>query len=73
MLFFIYADRPGVVGTIGNKLAGAGINIEDMRHSHDHKTNRSLAILKVNEAPPPDVLDRIKTEIKPVTAVSIAL
>ncbi|NQT94004.1 MAG: hypothetical protein HQ559_14680, partial [Lentisphaerae bacterium] len=41
-MFFVYDDRPGVVGTIGQRLAEAKINIEDMRHSHDRKTNRSL-------------------------------
>ncbi|MFA6272856.1 MAG: 3-phosphoglycerate dehydrogenase family protein, partial [Patescibacteria group bacterium] len=48
-VFFLYKDRPGVIGAIGAKLAGGKINIEDMRNPHDAKTNRSLAILKVNQ------------------------
>jgi D-3-phosphoglycerate dehydrogenase len=63
-LFFLYEDRPGVIGAIGSHLAKCGINIEDMRNPHDHKTNRSLAILKVNQAVPEDLMNSIKEEIK---------
>ena len=73
MLFFIYEDRPGVVGVIGNRLAAAGVNIEDMRHAHDGKANHSLAVLRVNRAVPQDVIDGISREIKPLTAVSVTL
>jgi len=48
-VFFLYDDRPGVIGTVGSKLAKAGINIEDMRNPHDSKTNRSLAILRIDQ------------------------
>jgi len=48
-LFCIYDDRPGVIATISRKLADAGINIEDMRNPHDDKTQRSLAIIKLNK------------------------
>ncbi|MBT3191814.1 MAG: hypothetical protein HN341_04600 [Verrucomicrobia bacterium] len=63
-LFFLYDDRPGVIGTIGQMLAEAGINIEDMRNPHDSKTNRSLAILKVNTVTDDVILEKIKNEIQ---------
>lgn len=72
-VFFLYPDRPGVLGTIGSMLAEAGINIEDVRQPHDPKTNRSLAILKVNRHVPPDLVRSISEEIEARTAFSITL
>lgn len=72
-LFFIYDDRPGVTGTIGAKLAEAGINIEDMRNPHDFHTNKSLAILKVNKKPENAVIDSISSAIGANTAFCLEL
>jgi D-3-phosphoglycerate dehydrogenase len=71
--FFLYADRPGVLGAIGQKLAGAGVNIEDVRNPHDPKTNRSLAIMKTNKLIPDDVMKMVATEINAIAAFSINL
>lgn len=72
-VFFLYDDRPGVIGTIGGKLAAANVNIEDMRNPHDSRTNRSLAILKVNKAVSQDVIDDIQRSVKAIAAFSIKL
>ncbi len=71
--FFLYDDRPGVLGTIASKLAGNGINIEDVRNPHDPKTNRSLAILKVNQPVSAELANEIGKAIEAHTAVSIVL
>jgi D-3-phosphoglycerate dehydrogenase len=63
-LFFLYDDRPGVIGTIGQILADVGVNIEDMRNPHNTKTNRSLAILKVNTLIDDAVMTTIKDTIE---------
>jgi len=68
-LFFVYDDRPGVIATISRKLADAGINIEDMRNPHDSKTNRSLAIVKVNACVGETLLADIRKEINAHAAV----
>jgi len=70
-LFFLYDDRHGVIGTIGKMLANANVNIEDMRNPHDQKTNRSLAILKVNQPVTDDLMTAIKAEIKAKSAFCI--
>ena len=70
---FLYDDRPGVIGTIGQCLADAGINIEDMRNPHDPTTNRSLAILKVNRMVPAEVIDAITGRIEARAAFSLKL
>jgi D-3-phosphoglycerate dehydrogenase len=70
-LFFLYEDRPGVIGTIGRMLAEQKVNIEDMRNPHDGVTNRSLAILKVNQPVPAGLMDAIKAEIQARAAFCI--
>jgi D-3-phosphoglycerate dehydrogenase len=72
-VFFLYDDRPGVIGTIGVKLAAADVNIEDVRNPHDPRTGRSLAIMKVNRDVPQDVIDDIHRDIKAIAAFSIKL
>lgn len=72
-VMFLYDDRPGVLGSIGVKLAGGGINIEDVRNPHDPKTNHSLAIMKVNQTVPESLIRDISTEIQAISAFSIAL
>ena len=73
VVLFLYKDRPGVTGTIGRMLSEKGINIEDMRNPHDPKTDRSLAILKVNQLVPENFLQAIKAEIAATAAFSIKL
>ncbi len=72
-VFFLYQDRPGVIGTIGRLLAESGVNIEDMRNPHDSDTNRSLAILKVNQRVPTEIIDTISSEIRSIAAFHITL
>ncbi len=60
---FQYKDRPGVVGRIGNSLAEAGVNIEDIRHSHNLATDESLAIMKVNRSVSDTLVQKIAQEI----------
>jgi len=62
-IFFLYDDRPGVIGAIGSKLAEASINIEDMRNPHDPKTNRSLAILRVDQPVAEDLMNELAESI----------
>ncbi len=72
-LFFEYQDRPGVIGIIGNKLAKAGINIEDMRNPHNVETGNSLAILNLNSPVDEALVKEIATEISAMIARSITL
>lgn len=72
-LFFEYQDRPGVIGIIGNNLAEAGINIEDMRNPHNPSTGNSLALLSVNKAVDDTLLKKIATEVRATMAHSVTL
>jgi len=73
MLMFLYDDRPGVIGAIGAKLAGAGINIEDMRNPHDTRTNRSLVIMKINKSLSESLVSEIRETIDAISAFSFSV
>jgi len=60
---FIYKDRPGVIGQIGNALAAAGVNIDDMRNPHDPSGENSLALMKISQEIDCELVDQIATQI----------
>lgn len=70
---FTYKDRPGVLGHIGAALASAGINIDDVRNPHDVKGEESIAILKVNQPVPADLLEKIAAEIQATCRFAVEL
>ena len=70
-LIFTYADRPGILGLIGATVAEAEINIEDVRNPHDAKGLNSLALLKVNQPVPEEVVRRIAKSIDAQVAVYV--
>lgn len=67
-VFFIYEDRPGVLGQIGSALAAEDINIEDVRNPHHLKANESLAIMRINKPVAPELLEAISRKIQALSA-----
>src|SRR5690606_1156192 len=63
LAFFTYADRPGIVGTVGRLLGEHGINIASMQVSRDVKGGKALMALTVDSAIPSDVVEQIAGEI----------
>ncbi|MFY9330642.1 MAG: phosphoglycerate dehydrogenase [Candidatus Nanopelagicales bacterium] len=63
MVFFRYHDRPGMVGTVGQVLGEAGINIGGMQVSRDDAGGHALIVLTIDTAAPVEVLDAIVTKI----------
>ena len=61
MAFFTYADRPGIVGIVGQILGKRDINIAGMQVCPDPKggRGRALMVLTVESALPPPLLDEI--------------
>jgi len=59
MAFFVYIDRPGVVGIVGKLLGDLGINIAGMQVGRDVKGGKALTALTVDSAITPDVLEAI--------------
>lgn len=62
-VFFIYDDRPGVLGQIGSALAAADVNIEDVRNPHHSKADLSLAIMQVNKPVADNLMSEISRQI----------
>ncbi|HEY2947942.1 MAG TPA: ACT domain-containing protein, partial [Micromonosporaceae bacterium] len=49
LLFFRYADRPGVVGTVGTILGQAGVNIAAMQVARREAGGEALMTLTVDD------------------------
>jgi D-3-phosphoglycerate dehydrogenase len=64
LAFFVYEDRPGMVGAIGRVLGDARINIGGMQVARDHRGGLALVALTVDSAIPADVLDDIAGEMR---------
>ena len=54
-------DVPGVIGDVGTNLGSAGINIAEFHQARDLEAGEALAVLSLDEAPEPGVLERIRS------------
>jgi D-3-phosphoglycerate dehydrogenase / 2-oxoglutarate reductase len=63
LAFFTYADRPGMVGTVGRILGESDVNIAGMQVSRDAKGGHALVALSVDSAIPADALAEIEQAI----------
>jgi D-3-phosphoglycerate dehydrogenase len=73
LLFFRYADQPGVVGRVGAALGEAGINIAGAQVSRTSQGGDALMALTVDSAVPAHVLDDIAVAIGATSARSVDL
>ncbi|GAB3867765.1 phosphoglycerate dehydrogenase [Nocardioides maradonensis] len=63
LAFFTYDDRPGMVGTVGQVLGAAGVNIASMQVSRDTKGGHALVALSVDSEIAADTLSEIAQAI----------
>jgi D-3-phosphoglycerate dehydrogenase len=63
MVFFRYADRPGVVGVIGQRLGEAGVNIATMQVGRREAGGEALIAMAVDEALPPETVEELRLAI----------
>lgn len=73
MAFFLYEDRPGVIGTVGTLLGEAGVNIASMEVGRQEAGGLALMGLTVDSPIPEKVLDRMVQAVGMKSARSIAL
>ncbi|HUH08213.1 MAG TPA: phosphoglycerate dehydrogenase [Egibacteraceae bacterium] len=73
MLFFRYADRPGIVGTIGGKLGEAEVNIASMQVGRHEAGGEALMALSVDSPTPAAIVDEIAEAIGATDARAIDL
>ena len=75
LLFLRYADKPGVVGAVGNALGAAKINIAGMQVARESAGGKALMALTVDSAVSDAVAEAVKKEtgadlVRSVTLVS---
>jgi D-3-phosphoglycerate dehydrogenase / 2-oxoglutarate reductase len=68
-----YDDRPGMVGTVGQILGDAQINIAGMQVSRDTKGGQALVALSVDSAIPADTLSEIASAISATSIRAVDL
>jgi len=73
MAFFLYPDRPGVIGRVGTLLGEAGVNIASMEVGRREAGGPALMGLTVDSPIPPVVLQSIEAEIGADRARSLVL
>lgn len=64
LAFFTYVDRPGMVGTVGQILGQAQVNIAGMQVSRETKGGEALVALSVDSAIPAETLAEIEAAIE---------
>ena len=62
-LVLSFKDRPGVLGIIAAAVAEAGINIDDVRNPHNDKGDCSIAVLKLNQAAPAELVKQLAEKV----------
>jgi D-3-phosphoglycerate dehydrogenase len=66
-------DVPGMIGTVGTILGGAGLNIEDMRVGKSSTGEAALMVLTTSTPAPSDVIEQLRAEPGIVDAKAIEL
>jgi D-3-phosphoglycerate dehydrogenase len=73
LAFFVYEDRPGMVGTVGQILGAAGINIAGMQVARDEKGGQALVALSVDTSITPETLEEIEHAIDATSVRAVDL
>ncbi|MEO5708696.1 MAG: phosphoglycerate dehydrogenase [Nocardioidaceae bacterium] len=73
LAFLRYADRPGMVGTVGVILGEAQVNIAGMQVARETKGGHALVALSVDSAIPPAVLEQIAHAMDAVSVRAVDL
>ncbi len=58
MAFFLYDDRPGVIGRVGTLFGDADINIANMAVSRTNRGGKALMALSIDTPAPPELVGR---------------
>ncbi len=62
LVLFRYDDVPGVIGRVGTLFGDAGVNIANMTVSRSRRGGKALMVLSVDSSPPPELVERIRSE-----------
>jgi D-3-phosphoglycerate dehydrogenase len=73
MAFFVYEDRPGVIGLVGSLLGQAGVNVASMEVGRRQAGGPALMGLAVDSPIPPALLAEIERAVGATRARSLDL
>ena len=73
ILVLLNADRPGVIGFIGQVLSDAQVNIAMMNLSRRKIKGRAISLINVDSPIPDAVLERLRTNEHILSAVQVRL
>ena len=73
LLFLRYADRPGIVGAVGNILGAANVNIAGMQVARDSAGGEALMALTVDSAVSEELIAAVAKETGAGSVRSVAL
>ena len=73
MVFFRYADRPGIIGKVGTIFGDAAINIATMDVGRQERGGEALMVLTVDSDVPQAVLDEVAGAIEANNIRAVAL
>jgi D-3-phosphoglycerate dehydrogenase len=73
LVFFRYADRPGIVGVVGSLLGEAGVNIAAMQVSRREAGGEALMTLTVDNPVPPELLASAARAVGATAACTVDL
>jgi D-3-phosphoglycerate dehydrogenase len=59
-LYINNSDKPGFIGALGTLLGDAGINIATFHLGREGAGAEAIALVGVDQAPPPAVMDKLK-------------
>jgi D-3-phosphoglycerate dehydrogenase / 2-oxoglutarate reductase len=72
VLLLEYADRPGVMGTVGTLLGEVNVNIEAAQLSQTTEGDRAIMLLRVDQAVPAEVLATIAQAVNATLTRSLS-
>lgn len=73
LLFLRYADKPGIVGAVGNALGKAQINIAGMQVGRNHQGGEALMAITVDSSIPAEILAAVQAETGANTVRTVLL
>ena len=71
MVFFRYADVPGVIGRVGTLFGEAGVNIANMAVSRTRQGEEALMALSVDSPAPPELIERLREGVDDARFISL--
>jgi len=71
MLYLTNEDRPGFIGALGNLLGDAGINIATFHLGRNERGGDAIALIDVDEALPPSLLEKVRALPHVIQAVPL--